>query len=144
MHQLGKPVKLLCLRTYKFRRIAFHILMLCGKKLQLCLHYCERRAKFMCGIPGKLALCCERFRKPVEHQVHRNAELPEFLYSVFIEPYVRDTVLVYLFSLLRKLSQRFQRLSADEVGYRGADDSHRDRDQPAFPPEISLYIIYFV
>ena len=144
MHQLGKPVKLFCLRSDKFSRIAFHIFMLFGKKLQLCLHYCERRAKFMCGIPGKLALCCERFRKPVEHQVHRNAELPEFLYSVFIEPYVRDTVLIYLFSLLRKLSQRFQRLSADEVGYCGADNSHCNRYQPAFPPEISLYIICFI
>ena len=35
MHQPGKPVKLLCLRSDKFSRIAFQIFMLCGKKLAI-------------------------------------------------------------------------------------------------------------
>lgn len=61
------------------------------------------------GVARKLPLCIERLRQPVQHAVHRLAQLPELGGRVLGQAGVGQAFFIDLFGLPRKIAQRLER-----------------------------------
>lgn len=79
------------------------------KELQPCLHQRQRCPQLMGGVSRKLPLCIERLCQPVQHAVHRLAQLPELGSRILRQAGVRQAFFVDLFGLLCKIAQRLER-----------------------------------
>ena len=93
----------------------------------------------MGGVARKLPLCIERLRQPVQHAVHRLAQLPELGSRILRQTGVRQAFFVDLFGPLCKILQRLQCLSAEEIRDNGAQQCHQRGDAPAHALETHLF-----
>ena len=59
----------------------------------------------MGGVARKLTLCIERLRQPIQHTVHRLAQLPELGSRILRQTGVRQAFFVDLFGLLCNLTE---------------------------------------
>mgnify|MGYP000709517939 CR=1 FL=1 len=89
--------------------------MFLPQRAPACLHQRQRCPQLMGGVSRKLPLCIERLRQPVQHTVHRLAQLPELGGRVLGQAGVGQAFLVDLPGLPRKIAQRLERPSADKI-----------------------------
>ena len=111
------------------------------KELQSGLHQRQRCPQLMGGVARKLPLCIERLRQPVQHAVHRLAQLPELGSRILRQTGVRQAFFVDLFGLLCKILQRLQSLSAEEIRDNGTQQCHQRGDVPAYALKTHLFFI---
>ena len=83
--------------------LGIHGWVLLCKQFQLRLQNSQRGAQLVGGIARKLPLQLKGLRQTIQHPVHRPAQLPEFLHSVFVQTGGGNAVLIDLLRLLRKL-----------------------------------------
>ena len=114
------------------------------KELQPCLHQRQRCPQLMGGVSRKLPLCIERLCQPVQHAVHRLAQLPELGSRILRQAGVRQAFFVDLFGLLCKIAQRLERPSADEIRDDGAQQCHQRGDAPAYALETHLFCTHLL
>ena len=124
--------------------LGIHGWVLLCKQFQLRLQNSQRGAQLVGGIARKLPLQLKGLRQTIQHPVHRPAQLPEFLHSVFVQTGGGDAVLIDPLRLLCKLLQRFQRSTADKISDGRADDGDHSGDAPALAAKNHLCIVDFL